>query len=101
MYLRYEPQMEYEQELENVSRNLFYVREYIDYTRKHGLLLTERNRNRDNITRASYLRSVLIEPDPNHLQYTQPQLKVGSQTAHWCIPISVTGQTITGQPQSQ
>ena len=79
----------------------FNIREYIEHTRRHSLLLTERNRNRDNITRARYLCSVLIEPDPNHLQYTQPQPEIGSQTAHWFIPISATGQIITGQPQPQ
>ena len=64
----YEPQMEYEQELENATKNSIYVREYIEQIRRHGILLTERNRNRDNITRARYLCSVLIEPDPNHLE---------------------------------
>ena len=97
----YEPQMEYEQELENATKNSIYVREYIEQIRRHGILLTERNRNRDNITRARYLCSVLIEPDPNHLEYDQSQPEIGSQTAHWFIPISATGQTITGQPQLQ
>ena len=58
--------MEYEQELTNATKNSIYIREY----RRHGLLSTERNRNRDNITRARYLCSVLAEPNPNHLQYT-------------------------------
>ena len=44
--------MEYEQELTNATKNSIYVREYIEHTRRHGLLSTERNRNRDNITRA-------------------------------------------------
>ena len=78
-----------------------HIHEYIQHTRTHGLSSIERNRHRDNITRARYLCSVLIEPDPNHLEYDQSQPEIGSQTAHWFIPISATGQTITGQPQSQ
>ena len=65
--LRNKSQMQYAQELANATKILIHIREYIKYTRRHDLAITERNRNTDNITKARYLCSVLIEPDPNHL----------------------------------
>ena len=43
--LRNELQIQYAQELANATQILIHIREYINYTRRHDLLTTERNRN--------------------------------------------------------
>ena len=100
--LQNEPQNQYEKEIENASRNSVYVRDFINHTKRHGLLSTERNRHRDNIIRARYTRTVLMgQQDQNQLQFIQPQTPNGSQTARRFLPSSITGTQLQPQLQSQ